>query len=189
MSSVPKKDNTTPLQQIRCARTVTELQAITDTVKQSIQSISSDVANVATAPNSVKIRASLSQIGDSIEIGSTAPRRPARTAPQGATPSSYDDVLDLEGVKLDTAAGRAKAAKQLAMVSQSITELKAAYQILRSRLFSKTKNATNAAAAVLETIQEAEALLAKLGTIASGGPGSTSCFRCCGGSAVRTPPH
>lgn len=166
MSSVPKKDNTTPLQQIRCARTVTELQAITDTVKQSIKSISSDVANVVTAPTSVKIRASLSQIGDSIEIGSTAPRRPARTAPQGATPSAYDDVLDLEGVKLDTAAGRAKAAKQLAMVSQSITELKAAYQILRSRLFSKTKNATNAASAVLETIQEAEALLAKLGTIA-----------------------
>ena len=75
MSSVPKKDNSTPLQQIRGARTVTELQAITDKVKHSIQSISTDIANVATAPNSVKIRASLSQIGSSIEIGGSAPRR------------------------------------------------------------------------------------------------------------------
>ena len=166
MSSVPKKDNSTPLQQIRGARTVTELQAITDKVKHSIQSISTDIANVAIAPNSVKIRASLSQIGSSIEIGGSAPRRPARTAQQGSTPSAYDDVLDLEGVQLGTAAGRAKAAKQLAMVSQSITELKAAYQVLRSPVFSRTKTATAAASAILETIQEAETLVTKLGAIA-----------------------
>lgn len=167
MSSVIKKDSsTTPLQQIRCARTVTELQVITDKLKRNITSISSNDHNVNSAPNSVKLRASLSQIGDSIEIGS-APRRPVRSAPKGAsTPSAYDDVLDLEGLKLDTVAGRAKAAKNLAMVSQSITELKAAYQVLRGPIFSRTKTAMAAAASVLETINEAEELLARLSTVA-----------------------
>lgn len=147
------------LQKITSSRTVTELKAHVNPLLTSVSSIKGELDGVfklKQRPVSLKVRTKLSASAE-IELASLPASRPARQA--GAT---LDDITDLEGLKLDTAQQRARAARNLAILTQTITELSAAYQLLLSPNFSKMKTARETAAAVAGTIKEATGLRDRL---------------------------
>ncbi len=147
------------LLKINNSRTVTELSALIKPLMESVSSIGSELesSHLKLRPSSLKVRATLSKsaITDGYEVSTMTdgPTRPARPAS-----AVFDDVTDLEGLKLGNAASRAKASRNLAILTQSITELRAAYQLLRSPNFSNMKSTKAAVAAVAASIKEATTL-------------------------------
>lgn len=144
------------LQKITASRTVTELRAHVSPLITSVSSMQTEldaVLDLKQRPSSLKVRAKLNSASAEIESGTLVSKQPVR--PARAAHPVLDDVTDLEGLKLDTAQSRARAARNLAILNQTITELNAAYQLLMSPNFSKMKTAKDTAASVAATIKEA----------------------------------
>lgn len=141
------------LQKILEARTLKELSAI---IAPICASVSQFDCNAPKTKSSLKLRTSLSA-GSELEVGSM-PLRPARPVPS----ARFDEVIDVSEIDTDSLASRAKAARNLALLSQALTELRVAYQLVRSQNLSRFKTSKETADSIAATIAEAETYYKKL---------------------------
>ena len=146
-------NGSTRLQKIREARTLKELSAIIAPICASVSQFNCEGVE---PKRSLKLRASLSAGGE-LEVGSV-PLRAARPVPS----TRFDEVIDVSDIDTDSLAARAKAARNLALLSQALTELRVAYQLVRSQNLSRFKTSKETANSIAATISEAETYYKKL---------------------------
>lgn len=137
------------MQDLRAARTATEIRRLVDGVKQGISSISTNIRKEIRKAKSMPVRS----VSNTIELSDleAGPK-------QKKVVKMLNTAIDLDTIDISSARTKAENNQKLMALEQAIAELNVAYQILSSKTFASFKNQGEAARGVRATIEEARVL-------------------------------